>query len=79
MPSGRDRLRRQILTLPAVADPGLQQAKVTAVGPPVTVSWQGGSYQFPHLAAYTPAVGDIVAMDRYAGSWLILGKPVDFP
>jgi hypothetical protein len=45
----------------------------------VTVSWQGGSYQFPHLAAYTPAVGDIVAMDRYAGSWLILGKPVDFP
>jgi hypothetical protein len=78
MASGRDRLRQQILAAP-VTDPGLQQAKVTAVGPPVTVSWQGDSYSFPHLAAYTPAVDDIVAMARYGGSWLILGKPVDFP
>lgn len=79
MASGRDRLKRQILAAPAATDPGLQQAKVTAVGPPVTVSWQGGSYSFPHLAAYTPVVNDLVAMARYGGSWLILGKPVDFP
>lgn len=79
MARGRDRLKRQLLSPPEVADPEAFQAKVTAVGPPVTVSWQGGSYQYPHLSSYTPVLNDIVAMVRYGGSWLIIGEPVDFP
>lgn len=79
MPSGRDRLKRQILVPPSGDPDEAHQAKVTAVGPPVTVSWQGGSYQFPHMDSYTPVLNDLVAMVRYGGSWLILGKPVDFP
>lgn len=79
MASGRDRLRQQILTPPHVAAPEAQQAKVTALGPPVQVSWQGGTYSFPHLASYTATVGDLVAMVRYGGSWLIIGRPADFP
>lgn len=79
MVSGRDRLQQQLLNPPRGDEPQAQQAEVAAVGPPVTVSWQGGTYQFPHLASYTPVVGHQVAMIRYAGSWLILGAPTGFP
>lgn len=79
MASGRDRLKQELLTPPLGDNPEAYQAKVTAVGPPVTVSWQGGSYQFPKLDTYTPAVDDQVAIIRYGGSWLILGTPGGFP
>lgn len=79
MPPGRDRLKKQILKPPSGAPDEAQQAKVTAVGPPVEVSWQGDTYYFPRVSSYTPVVNDIVAMVRYAGSWLIVGKPTGFP
>ena len=85
MPSGAQRFAQQAAENAAKASrtPELDQAVVTAVSaatPPVaTVSFRGGSYQFPHLSAYTPAVNDVVAIQRYAGSWLILGRPVGFP
>lgn len=79
MASGRDRLKQQLLSPPHGERPEAHQAKVTAVGPPITVSWQGGTYQFPKLSSYSATVGDLVAIIRYGGSWLILGEPVDFP
>lgn len=79
MATGRDRLRRQLLNPPTGDEPEAQQATVTGLGPPITVSWQGDTYRFPHLASYTPVVGHEVAMIRFAGSWLILGRPINFP
>lgn len=79
MPSGRDRLREALLNLPAAPRTGVFQAQVTAVGPPITVSWAGGTYQFPGLASYTAVVGDIVDVLPRGGSYVILGKPTGFP
>lgn len=85
MPSGRERLARQQIAQ-AAAPPDLMeagQAKVTAVSgaspPVVTISYLGGSYQVSHLLQYTPVVGHVVAVCRYAGSYLILGRPGGFP
>lgn len=86
MPTGRQRLAQQQIAAQAAAAAGiaLEQAKVTAVSadtpPKVTVKWRGGTYIFPHLIdAYpSPAVGHIVAMAPYTGSWLILGRAGGF-
>lgn len=80
MASGSDRLTVHLVAQGLADDPAGEQAKVTAFsGSLVTVSWKGGSYQFPYLSSYAPAVNDQVAMIRFAGSWLIIGKPVGFP
>lgn len=85
MPSGMQRLVRQTVDRNTAPPPPAEfdQAKVTAVSgaspPVVTVSFRGGSYQFPHNPSYTPTVGDVVALARYAGSWVIAFKPVGFP
>lgn len=80
MPSGSDRLTNHLIAQGTADEPEFEQAKVTAFsGGIATVSWRGGSYQFPYLPAYTPVVNDRVAMGRFAGSWLIIGKPTGFP
>jgi hypothetical protein len=87
MPSGKQRFARQQI------DRALQQhqhgevAVVTAVAatggtdsqPLATVTHNGASVQYPHLSAYSPAVGDVVAVHPWGGTYLIVGKPVGFP
>lgn len=45
----------------------------------VTVTYNGATLAFPHMAHYTPVVGDVVALVRWSGQWVIAGKPVGFP
>lgn len=78
MPSGADRLLRQMQGSDA-GFPELPDATVTDVaGGVVTVSYKGASLQFPHVGTL-PAVGDVVVLVRWAGNWLILGTPTGFP
>lgn len=41
----------------------------------ITVTWQGMSIDCAYLAAYTPALDDVVMFVKAGGSFLVLGKP----
>lgn len=41
----------------------------------ITVSWLGTSVDCSYLAAYTPALNDIVTFLKSGSSFLVLGKP----
>lgn len=49
---------------------------VTARG--ITVNVAGGEVPAAHLDSYVPAVGETVALVRFQGSWLVVGRPVGF-
>lgn len=55
--------------------PDLPVGVVTATSP-LTVSFMGSSLQLRRLAAYTPAVNDVVTLARSGGTWIVLGKTV---
>ena len=84
---GSARFVRQALDRAAAKMPDLPIATVTAIAAGagtdgqsvVTVTYMGASLQFPHMAHYTPVVGDVVALVRVSGQWVIDGKPVGFP
>jgi hypothetical protein len=58
MPSGTDRFVGHLIGQALAPEDGLAQAKVTAINSGiVTVSYMGGSYQFPYLSSYTPCCG----------------------
>lgn len=87
MVSGAARLSQQLLDTTAAATPDGQIATVTAVAatggtdgqPLVTVRHNGAVLSYPHFSSYSPAVGDVVALGRWGGTWVILGRPVGFP
>lgn len=41
----------------------------------VTVALAGGSVEAPHLASYSPAVGDVVLLLQTSSQVLIIGTP----
>lgn len=87
MASGARRFALQQLDRVAADVPDLPLAEVTAIDPTggtdaealVTVLYLGAELDLPHLAHYTPTVGDKVALARYGGVWTIIGRPVGFP
>jgi hypothetical protein len=87
MAAGGRRFARQHLDRARDLIPELPQAKVTAIATGagadgldvVTVSYLGASIKCSHEASYTPVVGHMVAIYRYAGGYCISGRPVGFP
>lgn len=91
MPSGRERLARLFIdrhtSQAEAAQAGGPIAVVTAVTTGggtdgvdlVTVTHDGATRQYPHLLQYTPVVGHVVALGRWGGTWIILGRPGGFP
>lgn len=85
--SGAARFVRQQLDRAAARIPDLPIATVTAIATGagtdnrdvVTVNYLGSSLPFPHMAHYTPVVGDVVCLVRVSGQWVIDGKPIGFP
>ena len=75
MVSGARRFVLQQLDRAAKGTPELPTGTVTATSP-LTVSFQGASLQLRRMAAYTPAVGDVVTLARSGGNWIVLGKTV---
>lgn len=58
--------------------PELPAASVKTTSP-LAITYNGATITSPrvkHLAAYTPVAGDEVALVRWRGIYLILGKPV---
>lgn len=87
MASGGQRFVRQQLERGLDDIPELPQAKVTAISAGagadgldvVTVLYNGASIKCSHEAAYTPVVGHMVSIYRYAGGYCISGRPIGFP
>lgn len=80
MPTGAQRFTRQAIERQHAKTEDHPTGKVTAVTSGVaTVLFLGSSKQLPHLAAYTPAVNDIVVLIRVGGDWAILGPLAGFP
>lgn len=87
MRSGAQRLAQQNLAARAASLPDWPTATVIAVAAGggtdgqdlATVDHDGAELELPHMAHYTPVVGDVVVLIRVGGSWTILGRPVGFP
>lgn len=87
MATGTQRFaRQQIAAATGGGDVG-EVATVTAVtagggrdgNALVTVLHNGSSQKYPYLLTYAPAVGDVVAIHPWGGSYLILGRPGGIP
>lgn len=90
MPVGRKKLA-SILPASALAGPHPQAwfepAVITVVAAGaasdgnalVTVSWRGGTYYVPYLAAYTPVVGHTVLLLHQHPQVVIVGRVLGTP
>lgn len=75
MAGGARRFVQQQLEKESPDMPDLPVGVVTATSP-LTVSYRGASLQVRRLAAYTPAVNDVVTLAPSGGTWIVLGKTV---
>jgi len=75
MATGARKFVLQQLDRAAKHTPDLPTGVVTATSP-LTVLFLGSSLQLRRLAAYTPAVNDVVTLARSGGTWIVLGTTV---